>query len=197
QMLADALGDFERALPAYDPAGLSFNIEMGALPDSALAMHDPRTHTIRLSAMTPSGTLAHELAHDVDWRAARGLFAKSGGYATDRSQCESALRLSSSVRGLTTARIAGRGRISPYGSGRPAEVFARSVDWFVADALAEMGRSNGFLSAIEDPLITGFAVVPGDAPSLGGASALVRGLAEMTYVPDSLTTSYVGRWESL
>jgi hypothetical protein len=196
QMIADALGDFERALPGYDGAGLSFNIEMGALPDSALAMHDPRTHTIRLSAMTPSGTLAHELAHDVDWRAARRLFARSGGYATDRSQRESSLRLSSSVRGLTTARIAGRGRISSHGSSRPAEVFARSVDWFVADALASMGRSNGFLSAIEDPILSGFAAAPSDAPLPGTARALVGTLAEMTYVPDSMALAYVRRWES-
>ena len=197
QMISNALDDFERALPGYDPAGLSFTIEMGALPDSALAMHDPRTHTIRLSAMTPSGTLAHELAHDVDWRAARRLFAKSGGYATDRSVRESSLRLSSSVRGLTSARLTGRGRISPYGSNRPAEVFARSVDWFVADALAAMGRSNGFLSAIEDPLLAGFAASPSDAPSLSASHALIGTLAEMTYLPDSSGAAYVRRWESL
>jgi hypothetical protein len=197
QMIADALDDFELVLPGYDPIGLSFRVEMGGLPDSALAMHDPRTHTIRLSAMTPSGTLAHELAHDVDWRAARRLFAKSGGYATDRSLRESAIRLSSTVRGLTTARIAGRNRISPHGSSRPAEVFARSVDWFVADALAAVGRSNGYLTAIEDPLLAGFASMPADAPSQGAARALVGTLMEMTWVPDSLSAGYLARWESL
>ena len=197
RMIAGALDDFTRVLPGYDPAGLSFMVEMGPLPDSALAMHDPRTHTIRLSAMTPSGTLAHELAHDVDWRAARTLFAKSGGYATDRSVREQSLRLSSSVRGLTQARIAGRGRISPHGSSRPAEFFARNVDWFVADGLASMGRSNGFLSAIEDPVLTGFATAPADAPSLETARALIGTLAEMTYVPDSSGRAYVKRWSSL
>jgi hypothetical protein len=197
QMIAGALDDFARAVPGYDPAGLSFSVEMGALPDSALAMHDPRTHSIRLSAMTPSGTLAHELAHDVDWKAARRLFAKSGGYATDRSQRDSSLRLSSSVRGLTSARIAGRGRISPLGNSRPAELFARSVDWFVADQLASSGRSNGFLSAIEDPLLSGFATSPSDAPGLETATALIRTLAEMTYVPDSAAAAYVSRWSAL
>jgi hypothetical protein len=196
QMIASALDDFTRAIPGYDPAGLSFNVEMKALPDSALALHDPRTHTIRLSAMTPSGTLAHELAHDVDWRAARRLFAKSGGYATDRSIHEGSIRLSSSMRGLTSARIAGR-RISPYGSSRPAEVFARSVDWFVTDVLASMGRSNGYLTAIEDPLLSGFAAVPADAPALDAARALVGTLAEMTYVPDSTASAYVARWSEL
>lgn len=196
QMIADALDDFDLVLPGYDPAGLSFRVEMSALPDSALAMHDPRTHTIRLSAMTPSGTLTHELAHDVDYRAARRLFAKSGGYATDRSLRESSIRLSSTVRGLTSARIAGRNRISSHGSSRPAEVFARSVDWFVADALAAMGRSNGFLSAIEDPILAGFASMPADAPSEGAARALVGTLMEMTWVPDSLFSGYLARWES-
>ena len=197
QMIASALEDFARVVPGYDPTGLAFHVEMRALPDSALAMHDPRTHTIRLAALTPSGTLAHELAHDVDWQAARRLFAKSGGYATDRSVRESGIRLASSVRGLTSARVAGRGRVSPRGSSRPAEVFARSVDWYVADALAAMGRSNGYLSAIGDPVLAGFATMPGDAPSLDAATALVRSLAEMTYVPDSLTAAYVRRWESL
>jgi hypothetical protein len=196
-VIASALEDFTRAVPGYDPAGLSFRIEMGALPDSALAMHDPRTHTIRMSAMTPGGTLAHELAHDVDWQAGRRLFARSGGYATDRSVREGAIRLSSSMRGLASARMAGRGRVSSQGSSRPAEVFARSVDWFVADALAAMGRSNGHLSAIEDPLLSGFAATPGDAASLEAASSLVHGLAEMTWMPDSLASDYVRRWQSL
>ncbi|HET9426411.1 MAG TPA: hypothetical protein VFO55_13660 [Gemmatimonadaceae bacterium] len=197
QMIAQALDDFIRVVPSYDPAGLSFHIALKSLPDSALAMHDPRSHTIRLSAMTPSGTLAHELAHDVDWRAGRLLFAKSGGYATDRSLRESEMRLTSSMRGLTSARIVGRGRISPHGSARPAEVFARSVDWLVTDALAERGISNGYLSAIQDPVIAGFAAIPSDAAALDGAGALVRSLAEMTWVPDSVAEGYTGRWESL
>ena len=196
-MIASSLDDFQRALPGYDPAGLSFHVEMGTLPDSALAMHDPRTHTVRLSAMTPTGTLAHELAHDVDWQAARRLFAKSGGYATDRSLRENGVRLASSVRGLTSARVAGRGRISPRASSRPAEVFARSVDWFVYDALAAMGRSNGYLSAIEDPLLSGFAASPADAPALDFSRALVGTLAEMTFIPDSASSGFVERWSSL
>jgi hypothetical protein len=196
QMIASALEDFERAVPGYDPAGLSFHVSMGALPDSALAMHDPRTHTIRLSAMTPTGTLAHELAHDLDWRAARRLFAKSGGYATDRSLREQSPRLAGSVRGLTSARVAGRGRISPTGSGRPAEVFARSVDWFVTDALAAMGRSNGYLSAIEDPLLAGFAAMPADAATLDAAHALVGLLGQMTFLPDSASADYLRRWST-
>jgi hypothetical protein len=159
-------------------------------------MHDPRSHTIRLSALTPGGTLAHELAHDLDWQAARRLFAKNGGYATDRSVTDSTLTLSSSIRGLTAAKVLGRGPFSSHGSARPAEVFARSIDWFVADVLASMGRSDASLTAIEDPLLAGFAAAPADAASGDGAKALVRSLAEMTYVPDSLTAEYLKRWSA-
>lgn len=197
RLIASGLEDFMRAVPRYNPAGLSFRVEMSALPDSALAMHDPRTHTIRLSALTPTGTLAHELAHDMDWQAARRLFTKTGGYATDRSIRDGSIKLATSVRGLTSARIAGRGRISPHGSTRPAEVFARSADWFVSDALAAVGRSNGYLSAIQDPLFAGFATAPSDAPALESASALVRTLGEMAQVPDSAGAGYLARWSSV
>lgn len=194
-MISSSLEDFGRVMAGYAPTGLSFHVSANALPDSALAMHDPSTHTIRLSSMTPSGTLAHELAHDVDWQAARRLFARSGGYATDRSVRERPIRLSSAMRGLTTARVAGR--MLSRQSARPAEVFARSMDWFVADALAGSGRTNGYLTAIEDPLLAGFATNTGDAASLDAATALVRSLAEMTYVPDSVGAAYVARWEAL
>ncbi|MEO5568387.1 MAG: hypothetical protein ABIR92_07835, partial [Gemmatimonadaceae bacterium] len=195
-MISSALEDFGRVMEGYAPTGLSFHVSANALPDSALAMHDPSTHTIRLSSATPSGTLSHELAHDVDWQAARRLFARSGGYATDRSVHERPIRLSSSMRGLTTARVSRSGRIPSRHSTRPAEVFARSMDWFVADALAGSGRTNGYLTAIEDPLLAGFATSPGDAASLDAATALVTSIAEMTYVPDSVGAAYVSRWES-
>lgn len=197
RMIASALDDIGRVFPGYEPTNLTVRIGMRPLPDSSLAMHDPRTHTLRLSPMTATGILAHELAHDLDWQAARRLFATAGGYATDRALGERRLALTASVRGLAAARVVGRGGTSRLASGRPAEVFARGVDWFVADALAQMGRSNAYLSAIEDPLIAGFAAIPTDAASLDGATALVSGLTEMTYLPDSVGQSYLRRWRSL
>lgn len=101
------------------------------------------------------------------------------------------------MRGLTAARVAGGGRIAPRPSARPAEVFARSIDWFVADALAGLGRSNGYLTAIGDPLLAGFATSPGDPATLDAAAALISSLAEMTFVPDSVGAAYVARWNSL
>jgi hypothetical protein len=196
-MISSALEDFRQVLPAYDPSNLAFDVTMDALPDSALAMHDPRTRTLRLSAWTPSGTLAHELAHDVDWQAGHRLFKRAGGYATDRAIQEHHVALATAVRGLTAARLTGRGRMSAAGSSRPAEVFARSVDWFIADALARRGITNGYLTGIEDPMLPGFAAFPGDAAAMSGASALVKSLTEMTALPDSVGAAYLARWNRL
>jgi hypothetical protein len=196
-MISSALENFREVLPGYDPSNLAFEVTMDALPDSALAMHDPRTRTLRLSAWTPSGTLAHELAHDVDWQAGHRLFKRAGGYATDRAVEEHHAALASAVRGLTAARVTGRGRMSAAGSSRPAEVFARSVDWFVADALAQRGISNGFLSGIEDPMLPGFAAFAGEAAAMSGASSLVKTLTEMTALPDSIGAGYLARWNRL
>jgi len=67
----------------------------------------------------------------------------------------------------------------------------------IADALADRGRSNGYLTAIQEQLVVGYAASAGDAPSLSAASAMVRGLAEMTSIPDSIVRGYLGRWQSL
>ena len=42
---------------------------------------------------------------------------------------------------------------------RPAEVFARNFDWFVAVSLAREGRVNGYLTAVQDEVLTGYATV--------------------------------------
>ena len=155
--LRDGLRDMQLALPAlrFDDLRLHFGAE--ALPDSALAMHDPRTRTLDLSIMTSGGTLAHELAHDLDWQTARRLFASSGGYSTDRALSERRGPLARSVRGLAEARLLRpmSGVASPPAADRPAELFARGVDWYVATALALDGRSNGFLTAVEDATLLG------------------------------------------
>jgi len=52
RMVESALDDLHRVLPAYEPTGLAIHIGMRALRDSALAIHDPRTHTLLLSAAT-------------------------------------------------------------------------------------------------------------------------------------------------
>jgi hypothetical protein len=58
---------------------------------------------------------------------------------------------------------------------RPAEVFARTVDWFVSVALAREGRVNGYLSAVQDEVLSGHvAVLPRDVAVSAAERAPVR-----------------------
>ena len=147
-------------------AGLRIAVASGGLSDTILALHDPATRTIRMSIFSSSGTLAHELAHDLDWQAARSLYAGSG-YSTDRAVREQRGPLAASMRDLAAARVVRRG--APPTEERPAEVFARSVDWLVAMSLAREGRSDGYLSAVQDAALTGYTTVSPVAMIFGAA----------------------------
>jgi len=193
--LDSALTDMRRALPGLSLTGLNVRFGDAPLPDSALAMHDPRTRTLELSIASSGGTIAHEVAHDLDWQTARRLFA-SGGYSTDHAAHQSQGPLASSVRGLAEARV-----LRPYvaaGSAppvdRPAELFARGTDWFVASTLAWYGRSNGFLSAIQDGVLAGYAAGAPTAVGTAGAASLLGAIEQMTYVPDSAQLSFESQW---
>jgi hypothetical protein len=77
---------------------------------------------------------------------------------------------------------------------RPAEVFARTLDWFVSVALAREGRVNGYLSAVQDEVLAGHvAVLPRD---VGGwsAQALADVLEEMTLVGAPLREWLLAQW---
>jgi len=194
--LQSGLRDLQDVLPAFSVVGLSVRFSTEPLRDSALAMHDPRTRTIQLSIATSAGTLAHELSHDLDWQAARRLFADGGGYSSDRAVRERKGQLASSLRGLTEARL-----LRPYTVGastqpgdRPAELFARGTDWFVASALAQQGKTNGFLSAIEDGWFAGYAAGPPTAIGSAATESLVSAIEEMTYVPDSVRLGFESQW---
>jgi hypothetical protein len=197
RMIASALDDLRRVMPSYDPNGLTIRFVMSALPDSALAMHDPRGHTLLLPVMTGAGTIGHELAHDLDWQSARRLFPRGGGYATDRSMREDSRTLGASIRGLAAAHAVNGARGMTHSSDRPAEVFARGADWFISDALAQIGRSNGYLSVVEDQVLPGYASSTTDAPSLSAAASLMNGMAEMTAIPDSIDAGYLQRWQTV
>src|SRR5207248_10515129 len=84
RMIGTSLRDMQRVLGGLSVAGLRIAIGESGLPDTILALHDPATRTIKISVFSSSGTLAHELAHDLDWQAARSLYAGSG-YSTDRA----------------------------------------------------------------------------------------------------------------
>jgi hypothetical protein len=178
--LAGALEDLSAVLPWVEFDGLAVRVGESVKRDSALALHDPASRTLYLPTATSAGTLAHELAHDLDWQTARTRLSVRGTYSTDRAMREGRGALAASVRGLTAARP------TSAGSGedrRPAELFARGVDWFVVSALAGAGRMNGALSAVQDETLAGYAgVVPPEAGD-GAADALVSVLADMTVVP--------------
>jgi hypothetical protein len=190
-----ALRDMQSVFPAASFAGLRIAVGTAALPDSALAMHDPRTRTLELTVGGSGGTLAHELAHDIDWQTARRLFVAAGGYSTDRAVHERHGALASSVLGLSRSRApranAESGGTAP--TDRPTELFARGTDWFTATALAMRGRSNGFLSAVQDVALPGYAA---GAPTAGdaGVESLLSALDQMTYVPDSTRAAFRATW---
>ena len=183
--LRDAVADLRKVLPSANLAGLRVRFRMSAPADSALAMHDPRTRTLHLPVISVGGTLTHELAHDLDRQSAQRLGV--AGYRSDIvARVASARRggvnskLAASLRALTeepvdAARTTAR-------ADRPAEIFATRVDWFVAAALARIGRSNGFLSAAQDEMLTGHVVHPQRLRNASASRPLVAALEEMTSI---------------
>lgn len=162
--LADAIQDLRRVLPTLSLAGLHVRFRLHSPADSALAMHDPRTRTLHLPVFTAGGTLSHELAHDIDRQSAVGQGL--AGYRSDivaraepRNEGGPGGRVAASLRALTE-ELSEIPHTPSAGGERPAEIFATRVDWFVASALARRGISSGFLSAVQDELLTGHVVHP-------------------------------------
>jgi hypothetical protein len=180
RMLDIALSDLYRVLPALDLKGLTVVFADQPRQGATLAMHDPKLRRLLLPPGTTAGTIAHEVAHDLDWQVALSRYRVRGDYATDRAtrtrQDRLALRLADLANGtldpLPSSRLGAHAR-------RPAEVFARNVDWFVAVSLAAGGRSNGYLSSVQDDMLTGYGTVR--PPDITGAAgeALVDILDEV------------------
>lgn len=168
--LGRALSDLQRVLPTASVRGLS--IEFGPIPSDrvALALHDPATRTLYLPPESGAGTIAHEIAHDLDWQLARQRYGRRGGYATDLSvRAGRGDRIASSLRTLSAAfQRPGADTIIDTHQTRPAEVFARGSDWFISAALAREGRTAGYLSSFQDPALTGYGSTRG--PDIGGAA---------------------------
>jgi hypothetical protein len=191
RMIGTSLRDLQRVLSGLSVAGLRISVAAGGLPDTILALHDPATRTIRMSIYSSPGTLAHELAHDLDWQAARSLYAGSG-YSTDRAVREQRGPLAASMRDLAAARVVRRG-VTPTEE-RPAEVFARSVDWLVAVSLAADGRSDGYLTAVQDAALTGYTTVSPVSMIFGAARPLVDAVEEMTSLSEPVRDGFLAQW---
>jgi hypothetical protein len=195
RMLGSALADLQRVLPAFAARGLGVHFGESPMRDAALAMHDPATRTIFLPVGTSAGVIAHELAHDLDWQAARTRYGLRGTYSTDRAVRQYRDRLAASMLELSDAG-AGESSLGADGvralpSARPTEVFARNVDWFVSAVLARDGRMNGYLSAVQDGLLTGYGAVAAPEVSRDGAEAMISALDEMTLVAPATRTWFV------
>lgn len=195
--LERSVADLRSVLPSVSLQGARVHFVTESPRRGALALHDPGTRTIVLPISTAGGTLAHEIAHEMDWQAARRLYARRGTYSTDRAIAEERGRLAVSVRGLTAASLvapdARNGYRAPHDK-RPAEVFARNLDWFVAVSLAREGRMGGDLTAVQDEVLTGYAsVLPGEVGGRG-ALALMDVLSDVAYVREPVRSWFLDRW---
>ncbi len=101
------------------------------------------------------------------------------------------------LRGLTAASLTDPVPDPASHAGRPAEVFARSVDWFVAVALARDGRLNGYLSSVQDDVLTGYGTVtPPDVTGTAG-QALMGLLDEVAPVYPETRRWFLGSYGRL
>ena len=195
RMLVSAVADLHRVFPALGVQGLT--VRFRARPAAgSLALHNPTTRTVDLPLMTSAGTIAHELAHDLDWQAARASDGRAGDYRTDRAVRERREGIAATVRALSATTLVPpmRDRREESAARRPAEVFARSADWYVAAVLASEGRSNGYLTSVQDEVIAGYtAVMPPDAAG-DRAAALVSLLGGMTWLPPAARGEFLARW---
>lgn len=183
RMLGSSLGDLQRVIPSLDLRGLRVHIGQSPRGTGTLALHDPRTRSMYLPPASGAGTIAHEIAHDIDWQVSFRRYRVRGDYGSDQAvRQDRPDRLATSLRGLTSATLlppTPGDQVAPQHANRPAEIFARSIDWFVVAALAREGRMNGYLSSVQDDLLTGFGtVLPPDITGSAGA-ALVSILDEV------------------
>ena len=195
RMLGTALSDLQRVLPAFGVRGLGVHFGESPMRDAALAMHDPATRTVFLPVATSAGVIAHELAHDLDWQTARTRYGLRGTYSTDRAVRQYRDRLAASMLELSDAgpgeSSLGTDGTRPVPSARPTEIFARNVDWFVSAVLARDGRMNGYLSAVQDGVLTGYGAVAAPEVARDGAQAMIRALDEMTVVAPATRSWFV------
>jgi len=195
RMLGTTLSDLQRVLPAFGVHGLGVHFGESPMRDAALAMHDPATRTVFLPTATSAGVIAHELAHDLDWQTARTRYGLRGTYSTDRAVRQYRDRLAASMLELSDAgpgeSSLGTDGLRAVPSARPTEIFARNVDWFVSAVLARDGRMNGYLSAVQDGVLTGYGAVAAPEVARDGAQAMMRALDEMTVVAPATRSWFV------
>jgi hypothetical protein len=183
RMFEDVIGDLTRVFPRLDVTGLRVRFGQSRMRERALALHDPLTRTVYFPLETSAGAMAHELAHDLDWQAARRRYGSRNSYRTDRSMRQYRDGLAATLDRMAGGGAAARrGVPQTAGGDRPTEAFARSVDWLVASALAKQGILNGYLSAVQDEWLTGYASATPprrDAPQPDATMLAVREITDV------------------
>jgi hypothetical protein len=197
-----AIGDLRTVFPSIGFDGLSVRLGDSPRGDRVLALHDPAARIVWLPPLTAAGTVAHELAHDLDWQAARTRMAVRGTYATDRAaRTGRGGPLAAAVRTLADARPRGAHALGAAPSGaahvdheRPAERFARGADFLTAAALAREGRMNATLSSVQDEVLAGYAGVVAPEAGDGSAEALLDVTEAITPVPPATRGWFLRRF---
>lgn len=162
EQLADGVDGLRGVFPSFGLETVRVRFRMTPPADSALAMHDPRSRTLHLPVLTAAGTLTHELAHELDRQVAvqQGHSGYRSDFVTRNTVRDRARRTTSSVSASLRALTEDTRDAPARSAERPAEIFATQVDWFVARALASRGMTNGFLTAVQDEVLTGHVVHP-------------------------------------
>jgi len=198
RMLGNALADLEIALPSLDLRGAAFRFGATGKEGVALAIHDPHGRTIHLPPESGAGAIAHEVGHDLDWQVAHARYGTRAAYAT-----EDAIRNGRGDPFATAVRrmpeppevpLRGGPELQRRYAQRPAEIFARTFDGYVAAALAERGRSNGYLTAAQDEFLGGhgLALLPGTRAEAAGPFMEMMTVASP--LPEASRRVFVARW---
>jgi hypothetical protein len=194
RMLGESLADLESVLPGLNVHGLSFRFGRTGREGTAIALHYPASRRIHLPPASGPGTIAHEVAHDLDWQVGRDRYGRRGAYATDLAlHRPDADHFAAAVRllPLDGPRTGPEGRRDET---RPAEAFARLFDGFVTSTLAARGRSNGYLSSLQDDVLTGHGTAVAPDARGEGAEAFLPLLMVASPIAEAQAADFRLRW---
>jgi hypothetical protein len=179
--LEGMIQDLKSLAPSATLQGLTIHLLTEPSRPDALALHRAGSRTLEWPVTTGSGALAHEIAHDLDRQAALRASPKQKGYASNHAAARGRTSFASALSELSPERVGEPGVVD--GEGLPAEVLARSFEWFVVTRLAAQGRWNGTLATAQDEVLTGHTGVR--APAIGGeyGPAVIAALRPLLRLP--------------
>ncbi len=163
RVLGQALTDLRAVLPRFSTQGLT--IEFAEIDTAAVhvAFHDPGRRVIRVAPHSVSGSLAHELGHDLDWQIARRSYGRRATYASDYAV---------DVAAAMTRTTPGERLIS-----RPTEILAQQFEWLIYALLSAQGRMNATLTTVQHEWLPGYGGAQPPVATVQSANAFA-GLIE-------------------